>query len=112
LLKEILPNDRAIEFDYDSAWRLKTVKDPFGFINTVGYDQDGRLGSLSHTTLGTATFDYEDTVDDRLTTLTLGNGAQTVYDYDAHGRLNMFDIQDSSGGRCAHGCASQAQLGL
>ena len=39
LAKEIYPNGRAIEFGYDAGWRLSTVKDPFGFVNTVGLRQ-------------------------------------------------------------------------
>ncbi|MCL5269341.1 MAG: hypothetical protein M1457_02025 [bacterium] len=50
-------------------------------------------------TLGTATSGYNNTVDDRLATLTLGNGARTVYDFDAYERLNSFDIQNASSGR-------------
>jgi len=50
------------------------VKDPFGFVNQVGYDSDGRLGTLTHSSLGTASFTYNNTSDDLLTQLTLGNG--------------------------------------
>ncbi len=55
------------------------------------------LESLNHSTLGTANFAYNSA--DRLTTLTLGNNASTLYDYDSTGRLDYFDIRDGSAQR-------------
>ena len=71
----------------------------FGFINQVGYDADGRMGSVAHSTLGEADFNYNNTKDDWLTQLVTGNGASTNYAYDTYGRLTSFDIKNGSGTR-------------
>ena len=99
LAAEVYPSGRKVEFEHDAAGRLKRVKDPFGFVSNVTYDDDGKgqLETLAHSTLGTATFTYN--ADDRLSNLELGNGAYTDYGYDAYGRLNQFDIKESDDDR-------------
>jgi YD repeat-containing protein len=57
--REVYPNGRAVEFSYDAAFRLASLKDPYGFVNQVAYDGEGKLDALTHSALGTATFDYD-----------------------------------------------------
>jgi YD repeat-containing protein len=83
----------AVEFGYDAAFRLASLKDPYGFVNQVNYDGEGKLDALTHSALGTATFEY-DGPDRRMSRLTLGNGAATEYAYDAQRRQTGFDIKD------------------
>ena len=102
LAREIYPNQRAIEFAYDGAGRLSTVKGPFGFVNRVSYDDDeeGRVDALYHSALGMAELDYEPSAavptQDRLARLTLGNDATTDYLYDGRDRLTGFDIRSAA----------------
>lgn len=101
LFREIYPNQRFVEYSYDDAGRLAAYKDPFGFINEIVYDADGRLDSLTHSSLGTASFSYNNTTDDLLQTLTLGNTAYTSFGYDGYNRLISYDLQEKPGGSAA-----------
>ena len=100
LWREVFPNHRYIEYNYDDGGRLVSVKDPYGFINKVDYDDSdpgnqyahhGRLKWLTHSALGKAELAYYDPTYDFLNRLTLGNGAFTEYQYDSHKRLNQFE---------------------
>jgi YD repeat-containing protein len=97
MIYETYPNGRRIEYGYDASGHLGTVKDPFGFVSQVGYNaQTGRLETLNHSSLGTATFTYDANDMDRLTRLTQGNEAYTDYAYDTYGHLRYFDHHEGT----------------
>ena len=89
----------GIGFEYDSSSRLTRLKDPFGFVTNIDYDDAdlGQLDTVEHSTLGEAAFTYDS--HDRLSVLTLGNDAYTTYTYDAYGRLTAFDIKEDDDDR-------------
>src|SRR5262249_2298720 len=60
LTKETYPNGRSTTYAYTAKGEIGAIKDPFGFVTKLGYDDMDRLATLSHSTLGTASFDYED----------------------------------------------------
>ena len=95
--KEIYPNGRTIEVERDQAGRLSRLKDPFGFMTEIDYDDlnEGWLEGVSHSSLGEAVLTYIG--DDRLSRLTLGNGAYTDYTFDDQGRMIAFDHRELGG---------------
>jgi len=96
LTREVYPNGRAVQYAYDAANRLASVTDPFGAVNACGYDDQGRLASLVHSTLGSAGMTY-DAATDLLAAVTLPDGSATAYGYDALQRLTSLDVSGPAG---------------
>lgn len=81
------PDFRCISFEYDTAGNRPRLTWPeTAFYVTTTYDAVNRATAISE--LGTtnlATYAWDDL--SRRTTVTLGNGATTVYGYSAQGAL-------------------------
>jgi len=80
------PQNRWLEFTYDTAGRRRSSLDQLGHRLTYDYDTLGRLTSVTdESSVVIAQYAYDAV--GQVTRKTLGNGVYTTYDYDASGRI-------------------------
>jgi len=86
------PNGSAIEWTYSTAGRVTQVSGG-GFTSDVGYDPQGRLGSIG-TNLGAVEYTYDSA--GRVTGMIYPNGVEAVFEY-INGRTRRFEYRNIGG---------------
>jgi RHS repeat-associated protein len=88
------PDGTHVEFTHDSEGRVRTLRDPAGFVRTYEYDHAGRLLSATNPSGGVASYTYHP--DGKLATTTEAGLGVTSNSYDALRRLERTTFSDGA----------------
>src|SRR5262249_40981982 len=96
ILREILPDDRAIAYEYDASGRVTAIVPPEGAAHTFAYSPVGLLTSVRAPDVGTGAAETRYTYDRdrRLTRIELPGSRTGDIGYDTAGRRTTYTSAD------------------
>jgi RHS repeat-associated protein len=89
-LTRLAVGSRTLEYEYDAADRIKTIKDPRGGVTTLSYDSFGRLSR--QTVPDGRVFDFGYDLNGKVTSMSRPSGAPYTWTENAAGLLSTFNV--------------------